>query len=223
MNEEYRIVICQSCGKKYRIKEPSEKKRYRCIECQSEIIVEPKEKTKKCPFCAEEIKYDAIKCKHCRSFLDGRIQEETKEEGTEQVLEDEKSPEKVVHVEQRKRGGCLTFILISGFIFIPLGIITNLVSESSFREIYPGWPDWMRPINIISGIISFITYIAIWNWKKWGVYLYYQLSVVFSLIQIIPMRNSEYGSAAYIGGIIGFIIWMIIISLLFKKIWKYMT
>ena len=65
---------------------------------------------KKCPYCAEEIQDDAIKCKHCGEFLDGRTMDP--------VVPNE--PEKERLPWYFKSGSVILSILTAGPFALPL-------------------------------------------------------------------------------------------------------
>jgi len=91
------------------------------------------EEYKSCPYCGEDVKTIAIKCKHCQSFL---VEESENSESVKELLETQKKAlefekEKEIkrqeekeakETEKAKSSGCLILtIVIAGIIFWLLG------------------------------------------------------------------------------------------------------
>lgn len=77
--------------------------------------------------------------------------------------------------QNRERGGLLTaaivYVIIHGFLLLGL-----VYGEQSLRNM--NVPNWWIPTVIGMSVAGVVAGIALWNWKKWGYYLYLVASLV---------------------------------------------
>lgn len=90
----------------------------------------------------------------------------------------------------KKRGGCLTAMLIVMIVLNPLFGLYYFVSGESLSAALPGLPEIFLPILGVVGFANLAFALAIWNWKKWGVYGFVATALgvfIINAVYINPM------------------------------------
>lgn len=113
----------------------------------------------------------------------------------------------------KKRGACLTIILVLMMVLNPLTGIYYLFAGSTVKQALPSMATWVIPVLIIVSIANFLFAIGIWKWKKWGVY-----GVVASTILVFLVNMLSIGILSSLLGLVG----VVILVLLVRPVWNQM-
>jgi len=95
----------------------------------------------------------------------------------------------------KKRGGCLTAFLMFGLTSSPfIALFYLLIAPLIQRELRQ--VAWVVPVSVLGAVISFFLALAVWKWKKLGVYGYaasYIIGIIFSLTSGLPIYSALLG------------------------------
>lgn len=89
-----------------------------------------------------------------------------------------------------------------GFVLGAFALLSPGISNLSYSTL----PEWYRPLNYISLVISAATLYGIWMWKKWGIYLL-AVGYVLSLgSTFMVYSGTEAGAVGMYGGVVGIVV-----------------
>jgi len=82
--------------------------------------------------------------------------------------------------KERARGGCLTALLAATLLFTPLAVLGELKAHYAAVAVAPArmLPNAGYLLLVLSHVLDFAFVIAIFRWKKWGVYGYLTMHAV---------------------------------------------
>jgi len=86
---------------------------------------------------------------------------------------------------ERRRGGCLTAFLVVMMIVNPLTALVYFLGASFIKRGLPDAPAWSMPVLGAFCILNTACAVALWKWKKWGLYGFVFSAVVALIVNIV--------------------------------------
>ena len=121
----------------------------------------------------------------------------------------------ITPVEVKKRGFWLSAFLVLMFIANPLTAFAYFVNPEAIKQVYPSLTIYILYFMGLLAIINFGLSIAIWTWKKVGVYGIYTTMALAFCINIY----AGLGFASSLMGLIG----AVLIYFTTKNRWEHFT
>ncbi len=118
---------------------------------------------------------------------------------------------------ERKRGGCLTAFLVLMLVVSPLYVLVGLLPTSEgVSQSLTKWPQWAILMMGLLGLANFVFALAIWKWKRWGVYGFTGAAIVFFIANVIRGGVSIYGALFGLALAIGILVRLV------RPVWQKM-
>lgn len=85
-------------------------------------------------------------------------------------------------VVKKQHGGLLT----AAIVIMAIHAVFNVVALISLRKAeYLNAPPWLYGTAILVGLATIISAIALWYWKRWGLYLYLVATIASMVLGVI--------------------------------------
>lgn len=115
---------------------------------------------------------------------------------------------------QKKKGGCLTALLVFLIVVYALGALGSFVASPFLQGTIPGYTPGYGIVSGILNILNIVFLISVWRFKKWGFYGYIAVTVIGIIIDLY--RGGGIASALMA------LIFPIILFLLIRPVWSNM-
>jgi hypothetical protein len=82
----------------------------------------------------------------------------------------------------KHRGGVLTTVLV---LILLHGILAPFLAYTEVKPAYESSKNWILAGLTLASVATIVSAVAMWYWKKWGIYLYTAASIIQMVVHMV--------------------------------------